>query len=368
MAKASITQGAPAVPTQPADSVATEPLAGAAELESFMAGHLEATFDPATPPKQEKRPATVPQDGPEDAEPPTETDGDTADTDTDDDEPVSLSDLLEDTEEETDTDDTETDDDEPKDGETPAWVQKRLSKMSEQKREWKSKAEQAEARARQLETDLESAKAAKFTLQPSATDPLADVQDESTLATRLQTARAALEWLDENADGGVLEHDGKEIELSAGDVAKRRRFFESLINQHAPARKAWLASQQAAREVAKAHYAPMYKEATRMAKVREGMLTNIPGLATRPDADVFVGDAYVGALVRTGELRVFRNDAKAKPAPEPKPATPAKPAAHSPATTGPATQKARAADALLQKAAKTGSRADLAGALEAMLE
>lgn len=381
MAKASTTQGAPAVPAQPAESVASEPLAGATELESFMAGHLEATFDSATPPPKEKpAPATGRKPGPEEQEPTAES-GDEPDTDTDDEADdgaaVSLSDLLEDDGEGEGTDDDETGDDdgegegEPKDkADTPEWVQKRLSKMSEQKREWKAKAEQAEAKAKALEADLESARAGKITLPPTADNPLADVLDEKTLGEKLATARAALDWLDENPDGGTVElGEGKEMELSAAEVAKRKRYFERLINEHAPARKAWIANREAATAEAKKHYPSIYQEGSRLAKVREGILSNIPGLAARHDADVFVGDAFVGALVRTGQLKVFKNDAKKQtPPPAPKPSTPAKPAAHSAPVSGPATAKARQAEALLQRAAKTGKRADLAGALEVMLD
>jgi hypothetical protein len=341
-----------------------------------MAGHLEATFDSATTPppaNAPKAPATGRKPGPEEQEPPTESGDESEESETGDEtDTVSLADLLEgeDGEETEDGDDEgEGTDDEPKDkADTPEWVQKRLSKMSEQKRAFKAEAEKAKARAAELEAELETARAGKITVSPTADDPLADILDEKQLGQTLATARAALDWLDENPDGGTLELNGKEVELSQTEVTKRRRFFERLINEHVPARRKWLADRAAATGEAKKHYATMYGEGTRLSRVREGMLSTIPGLATRPDADVFIGDAFVGALVRSGELKVFRagkGQAKAEPAKAP--STPAKPAAHPAPITGPATQKARAAEALLTKAAQTGSRADLTGALEAML-
>lgn len=216
-----------------------------------------------------------------------------------------------------DAGDTDPEDHQPGEGNRlPKGIQKRLSKLTEQKKEFKARAESAEAEADRLKAENEALAANRVVSAPTPNDPLADVVDVSTLELRLQAARAALEWCDENVEGGVLiDAQGNETEFSMKEVAQRRRFLERLVNEHAPKRKEWIERRKEATAIAKQVYPALYREGTRMANVRSALYQQIPGLAANPDADVFVGDAVIGALVRSGQLKVFKASAKDSPAP-----------------------------------------------------
>lgn len=332
-------QGTATAPTQTqVEGNPGSPGAQQAELDSFLAAGLGAPdlsgladrgpadlAEPviATPAKAPKAPKAKPTEpSPDFANPP---DNDDVAN------PTDLSSLIEageETDEDEDGEETEEIDDEeaapsddhdedthPGDGnKLPKGIQKRLSKLTERSKEFKTRAETAEAEAARLKAENQALAANRVVAAPTPNDPLADVVDTATLDQRLAAARAALEWCDENVEGGVIvDAKGNETEMSMKEVAQRRRFLERLVNEHAPKRRQWLDQRQAATEAARQVYPTLYKDGTTMGKVRTAMLQNMPGIAAHPDADIFIGDAVIGAMVRDGQLRVFKAG-KAAPA------------------------------------------------------
>jgi hypothetical protein len=349
--KASTQPGTATAPTPTVEGTSTvfDGLTDSPELDTLLADGFATPA--AAPADRASSPKPVDPAKPKPAEASPDLDNTAEDADLS--EPSDLSALVETDVDEHD-DDTPGDDDKeqedpatddeshPESSKLPKWAKERMSKISAKKNEYKAQAEAAQAEAAALKAEREAMLANRIVAAPTPADPLADVMDAATLDQRLAAAKAALDWCDENVEGGEYQMNGQTYELGMKEVAQRRRYFERLVNEHGPKRQQWLQARQEAVEVAKQSYAALYQDGTRMARVREHMLRNIPGLASTPDADVFIGDAVIGAMVRSGQLRAFKAGAKPAAAEAAKPAPRSVPRATATAAPSPAAPRERA--------------------------
>jgi len=257
-------------------------------------------------------------------------------------------------------------DDHP-DAKAPKWVQKRIDRLTAQKRELKEEAAAAKATAAALEARVKSLEANLVVAQPTADDPLADVLDTATLDTTIRQAKAVRAWCIENPDGGAIP-DGKggEVEYDAREVARRRAAAEDILGEHAPARRTWITERQTADERARKLYPALYKDGTEERKAYEEILRRTPSLARDPYAPLRAGRELLGFLIESGRYKAI--PVKAAAAADAKPATPAPrpPAAPKPSAS-PRPGPDAAIAAKRQRAFDTGNVGDLAEALESMI-
>lgn len=257
-------------------------------------------------------------------------------------------------------------------------VQKRINKLTAQKKELAERLAAREAELREAKAKLLDAAAAPE--RSAGGDPLSDVMDVDTLAQRAAEAKARaaeaeqrIAWCRKHRHGGeVLKAKGstETVHLDADEVAEMReaeedalRAAREVLEKHVPARMQWLEVREKVDQTARAAYPGMYAEGTADAKYRTEFLAQIRGLREHPLADLFIGDALVGAKVRHGQLvavpKVKPKPAAKAPAPKPALSAAASPAPSREPGSGPDTR------ALLERAVKSGSEADIEAAIAA---
>lgn len=253
-------------------------------------------------------------------------------------------------------------------------VQKRIDRLTAQKRELKDQLAKVEAEAAAAKAEALAASSGRVVLAPSASNPLADVATATDLESRVEQARQVRDWCIENPDGGSLQDaQGNEVEFTAAQVAKRKAIAEDILHVHAPARREWIAQQAEAQAVARKKYSKLYEKGSPWANMKERFIQANPGVLALPDHDLVIGDIIVGFMVRSGKLNavIAKQPAKAKqgesggaqqPAGKPKPP----PAAIKPAATR-APGKQAAAQAAMNRYAQTQSEEDGIAAIMGIL-
>lgn len=254
---------------------------------------------------------------------------------------------------------------EPEPEATP--VQKRINKLTAQKKE-------LQAKLTALETEHATLKAGGLKpgqpvpLVPLAEDPLSHLSSAEDVQAKIQQAKAAIAWCKANKNGGQVPKEpgsAERVELTAEDVEATREEQEAILNEHAPARLQWLQRFDEAHAQALTAYPDVFKAGTKdNAFVRE-VIKHVPGLARHPLHELFIGDMIAGAGVRMGThklVRVTPPAAAGKAAAAPAPGT---------AATGKAPSAARpslAASAAAPAPRPRGARPDTSATMERALK
>lgn len=270
----------------------------------------------------------------------------------------------------------EEDDDEPNEpedtAEKPGWFQKRIDKLTRQKKEAKEEAQTLKAKTEELEAKLQESTAkldgmAQPVMQATPKNPFADTLDAGEIDKRVTQAETARQWLIDHPRGGEIElPDGETVEISEEAASRKREELDELIKTHAPARKKFIADFAKAQEIAAKKYPNMLKPGHEHVQMAVGLIQDVPELLNIPDRTLVLGDYVTGALVRQGKYRLVKVGDKeaAAPAAKPAPASPPpEPSATAPARK-PVTPKSQASR---QRALETGNDDDITAALEEML-
>lgn len=159
---------------------------------------------------------------------------------------------------------------------------------------------------------------------PTAENPLADVEDEASLATRLANSRALWRWARLHPNGGTLpDASGKEIEITADRALEIQVQEEELQNFHAPAREKFLKT-RSEQEAAAVQAHPWLKNKTSQGAVEiEATLRRNPGLRSVPGIKLLLADSLAGRAARLTKAKAVTPAAKAAAAIPVAPATPA---------------------------------------------
>lgn len=207
----------------------------------------------------------------------------------------------EDVEEEA-TEDSESSEDEDEAGEAPTQdkIQKRIDKLTAQKKAAaeeaaavKSQYEEAQKRLQELEAQVNEA--ARPVLQPTAENPLADVDTQEALEAKLKSAQEVRRWALKNSDGATVKRpDGSEVYLDADQVKDYLIKADDVIVTHGPARQQWLAQRQPAVEAAKNLFPDIFKKGTAMHQAFQATVKQAPELLKLPQAEYWVGLALYG--------------------------------------------------------------------------
>jgi hypothetical protein len=205
--------------------------------------------------------------------------------------------------EESDDEESEEKDDEEseKDDEAPQEkIQKRINKLTAQKKEALEKAqtlesEYAQAKTRLAELEAQVNEAARPVLQPTAENPLADVDTPEALEAKVKSAQEVRRWALRNTDGATVKRpDGTEVYLDSDQVKDYLIKADDVLTVHAPARQQWLAQRQPAVEAAKNLFPDIFKKGSPMHQAYQATIKQAPELLKLPQNEYWVGLALYG--------------------------------------------------------------------------
>jgi hypothetical protein len=198
----------------------------------------------------------------------------------------------------------EKDDDEEseKDDEAPTQdkVQRRIDKLTAQKKAAAEeaatvKAQYEDAQKRLAELESQVNEAARPVLQPTAENPLADVDTPEALEAKVKSAQEVRRWALRNTDGATVKRpDGTEVYLDSDQVKDYLIKADDVLTVHAPARQQWLAQRQPAVEAAKSVFPDIFKKGTPMHTAYQATIKQAPELLKLPQNEYWVGLALYG--------------------------------------------------------------------------
>jgi hypothetical protein len=201
------------------------------------------------------------------------------------------------------TEDSESSEDsEDEEGEAPSpdKIQKRINKLTAQKKAAaeeaatvKSQYEEAQKRLAELEAQVNEA--ARPVLQPTAENPLADVDTSEALDAKIKSAQEVRRWALKNSDGATVKRpDGTEVYVDSDAVKDYLLKADDVLTIHAPARQQWLAQRQPAVEAARNLFPDIFKKGSPMHTAFQATVKQAPELLKLPQAEYWVGLALYG--------------------------------------------------------------------------
>jgi hypothetical protein len=212
----------------------------------------------------------------------------------------------EDVEENKDDDESDKDeDDEEGDKDDDATVpqekiQKRIDKLTAQKKEALEKAQTLEseyeqAKTRLTELEAQANEASRPVLQPSPDNPLANVNTFEELDAKIKSAQEVRQWAMKNNDGATVKRpDGTEVYVDADKVKEYLLVADNIVVTHAPERQRWLAERQPALEATKTFFPDILKKGTPLNEAYLATVKRLPELLKSPQNEYWVGLALYG--------------------------------------------------------------------------
>lgn len=209
-------------------------------------------------------------------------------------------DVSEDNEEATE-DSESSEESEDEEGEAPQDnVQKRINKLTAQKKaaaeeaaSVKSQYEEAQKRLAELESQVNEA--SRPILQPTAENPLADVDTPEALDAKIKSAQEVRRWALKNSDGASVKRpDGTETYLDSDAVKEYLIRADDILVTHGPARREWLAQRQPAVEAAKNVFPEIFKKGSALNQAYQATIKQAPELLKLPQVEYWVGLALYG--------------------------------------------------------------------------
>lgn len=234
-------------------------------------------------------------------------------------------------------------------------VQKRIDKLTAQKKEAIERAESAERELEQTKARLQELESAPPATGPAASQ-FSDIWDDNKLTGEWEKARAVKRWCEDHPDGA--EAGGREY--TADEVREIRRRAEDALDIGIPQRARFLQQHRQVKPLAEQVY-PFWKDRNSQEYGEaQVILRQMPALAMLPEYPLFIGDFLAG---RAARLAKQKEQAAAKVAPK----LPPKVAPRQPTAPKAAVRldegKAKF-DAAKKRFLKTGSTEELARLLE----
>ena len=176
-------------------------------------------------------------------------------------------------------------------------LEKRIDKLTRRRKEAESTAESLRAENETLKAEVEKRSVIK--LEPTAEDPLADMDSLSELDAKVHAAKKVRAWALTNPDGATVTNpDGSERYVDRSEIAKFIAQTDALLTDHAPSRKEYLAQREAILPAAKAAYPDLFKVGSAEHKVLVDTLKQVPALKRLPGYEMVIGDALLGMKYR----------------------------------------------------------------------
>jgi hypothetical protein len=204
----------------------------------------------------------------------------------------------EDAEESEDEESEDDEDDQP--APAPEKIQKRIDKLTAKRKEAEEKAatletEYSAAKTKLAELEAQVNEASRPVLQPSADNPLADVDTPEALEAKVKSAQEVRRWALKNSDGATVKRpDGSEVYVDSDAVKEYLLKADDVLTLHAPARQQWLAQRQPAVEAAKNLFPDIFTKGTALNTAYQATVKQAPELLKLPQVEYWVGLALYG--------------------------------------------------------------------------
>lgn len=222
------------------------------------------------------------------------------------------------------TDQSEEESDQPEADESSLskGVQKRINKLVAAKKAAQAELDAQKATLEKLQAELESAKNSAPARTPEVSDFVATLESPAKVKEEYDKALEVILWCEENADGGVIPHNGEELELTAAEVRAMKRTAIRRKEIELPARMQYLQQQIEADQAAVKDFPWYNNPASEEYQFSQAVIKEFPEIKRRPDYKHVVGLLALGAKAY--------NEMKSK-----KPATPIKRAPAQPGVKAP---------------------------------
>jgi hypothetical protein len=208
---------------------------------------------------------------------------------------------VENKDDESDKDDDDEEDDKDDDAPVPQEkIQKRIDKLTAQKKEALEKAqtletEYGQAKTRLAELEAQVNEASRPVLQPTADNPLADVDTPEALDAKIKSAQEVRRWALKNSDGATVKKpDGSEVYVDSDAVKDYLLKADDVLTIHAPARQQWLAQRQPAVQAAQNLFPDIFKKGSALNTAYQATVKQAPELLKLPQVEYWVGLALYG--------------------------------------------------------------------------
>lgn len=221
---------------------------------------------------------------------------------------------------------------------TKARVEKRIGKLTAQKKEAaelaeteKARADAAEAREAELKTQLAEAKAQGSGIrgQESGQSQLLAAETEADISAFEKRLDQLEEFIDEHIDEGYTADDPEKKSYTPAELRKMQRQIARQRQTLIPQAREALKQRQTAVEEAKKVYPDLFKAGTELKTKADALLRDYPELKAMPNVMIFIGDALAKAAERAAPAKKPAAEPKKEPAKIPSPSAP-KPAPASP--------------------------------------
>lgn len=221
------------------------------------------------------------------------------------------------TEDSEETEETKSEDDEFERG-LPKGVKKRIDKLSAKRRE-------AEAEVERLKSEVErlSQEANKPAQTPRSDNPYTNLNTIEEIAREVEQAKNIRRWCEMNPEGAtVTGKDGTETDYSAEDVRRIKVKALDALEEHLPARKAYIENYSQMEQVASKEY-PWWKDrSSGERQIAEAFIKHFPEITRFPDYKMVLGDYIRGVKSREASKRPVVSNNKTVPVQPKRTATP----------------------------------------------
>ena len=237
-------------------------------------------------------------------------------------------------------------------------VQKRINKLTAQRKEAQAKAETLERELAEAKSKLEElSNKPEVTPTVASENPFADVWDDAKLTEEWNKARDLKRWCEDNQDGCDL--NGREY--TREEIKQIRRKVEDALELHIPKRAAFIQNHRQIKPIAETIY-PWWKDRSTVEYTEaQSVIRQMPQIAQLPEYQVLIGDFIEGR-----KARMAREKATAKPAKTTAKIAPKQPSAPSSSPARVDSKKAEY-DAAKSKFLKSGNQAELTQLLKRAL-
>ena len=199
----------------------------------------------------------------------------------------------------------------------PDKVQRRIDRLTAEKHDLREERDVIKAELETLRKQAE-AKPPIVTVDPD--NPLSSFTDASVLEAEISKAQWALDWADDNRDGGSVTQNGEEKFFDADAVKQIKARAKSLLRA-APKQQEYLKVREQVLPEAQTVYPDFFKSGTTARAFLDATLKQYPWITRIPTWELVVGDAFVGQQMRMAKLeQMQRKQSSSKASKSPAPA------------------------------------------------
>lgn len=240
--------------------------------------------------------------------------------------------------------------------EEPEWFQKRIDKLTRQRREAEDEVKDLRDEIKDLR-DQVSESANTPVPRSGSTNPFEHLTSQEQINAEKKKARDLRKWCRRNRDGAVVDGKNGEVEYDADQIQDILENAEDALDTHLPERERFVEANAYWEPEAEKAYPWINDRSSNEHKLFNQALKAFPAIQSLPDHKILLGDMLVGRALRMSKETDSKTEAIKKPKAKPKaPKQPAAPSADR-TTTPPTAAKVTANK---NRFLKSGEESDLA--------